>query len=211
MARLFTGSSKGEDARDGGVKCRNFGSSPTPSCLARSALMSNAISLAVLFIGLACTVCAAKRLPTLPAYALSSPVTAHALRLLPGDDLVQKILDHCESHCIGASTVLSCVGSLSEITLRLAGAEDMMTLTEELVIISLVGTVCSDREHHFHCSVSRRDGSVIGGHCKGAATVRTTAEVMLGVLPGLQFSRDMDDATGYKELQIKPAKLRRDE
>ena len=167
--------------------------------------MSLSQGMLCLFIGLACTVCAAKRLGVGPssAYALSSPVTCHALRLLPGDDLIQKVLDHCEHHGIGASTVLSCVGSLSEITLRMAGAQDIIHLREELEIISLVGTACADREHHFHCSVSRSDGTVVGGHCKGAAPVRTTAEVMLGVLPGLAFSRDMDGATGYKELQIK--------
>ena len=100
--------------------------------------------------------------------------------------------------------MLSCVGSLSEITLRLAGAEELLTLREELEVISLSGTLCDDGEHHLHCSVSRRDGSVVGGHCKGAAPVRTTAEVVLGVLPGVRFERAHDEATGYKELRVSP-------
>ena len=137
--------------------------------------------------------------------ALRSPlVSALALRLSPGDDLVRALVDHCAAERTSAACVLSCVGSLSEITLRLAGAEELLTLREELEVISLSGTLCDDGEHHLHCSVSRRDGSVIGGHCKGAAPVRTTAEVVLGVLPGVRFERAHDEATGYKELRVSP-------
>ena len=137
------------------------------------------------------------------AYPLSSPMSVHALRLLPGDDMVQSLLDHCQANELTSACVLTCVGSLGSVTLRMAAAQEVVTLTEELEIISLVGTVCADREHHLHCSVSRRDGSVIGGHCKGPAPIRTTAEVMLGVMPSLTFAREHDTSTGYKELQIR--------
>ena len=132
-----------------------------------------------------------------------SPIHAHALRLMPGDDLVVRLLDHCEAHGIRAGTIVSCVGSLSCITLRMAAAQEITSYSEELEIISLSGTVCADRNHHLHCSVSRRDGSVIGGHCKGPAVVRTTAEIIVGLLPDLEFSREHDEATGYLELQIR--------
>lgn len=139
------------------------------------------------------------------AYTLSSPMHVHALRLQPGDDLVQALLDHCEEHQLSAVSVMTCVGSLSECTLRMAAAQEVVDFKEELEIVSLVGTMAADREHHLHISLSRRDGSVIGGHCKGVATIRTTAEVILGVLPALLFAREMDGATGYKELQIRSA------
>jgi predicted DNA-binding protein with PD1-like motif len=35
--------------------------------------------------------------------------------------------------------------------------------------------------------------------------VRTTAEVLVALLPGYRFSREMDEATGFKELQIRSA------
>ena len=139
------------------------------------------------------------------ASPLASPLTAHVLRLLPGDDLVQALIGHCNEHKLSAACVLSCVGSLGSVTLRMAAAQEVVTFTEELEIVSLVGTVCADREHHLHCSVSRRDGSVLGGHCKGPAPVRTTAEIVIGVLPSLTFAREFDDVTGYKELQIRRA------
>ena len=138
----------------------------------------------------------------LHAAAMKSLMIVHALRLMPGDDLVESILDYCQAHALGATTIVSCVGSLSRATLRLAAAQEICTYEEELEIVSLVGTVGRDRAHHLHCSLSRRDGSVIGGHCKGAAHIRTTAEVMLGELPELEFTRTLDPATGYQELQI---------
>ena len=137
-----------------------------------------------------------------PPPSVASPLSVTALRLMPNDDLVQSILDHCEAEKHSATSVLTCVGSLSKLMLRLAGAEEIVTLTEELEIVSLVGTLCANRDHHLHCSVAKRDGSVVGGHIKGAATIRTTAEVVLGVLPSMSFAREMDEATGYKELSI---------
>ena len=158
-----------------------------------------AIALALVIKGAAAYSVAAKA----AAKAFISPITAHALRLSPGDDLVQSLVEHAAANKIGAASVLMCVGSLTTITLRMAAAEKIITLTEPLEIISLQGTVCDHSgDHHLHCSVSRRDGSVIGGHCKGPATIATTAEVVLGVMPALKFVREMDAATNYKELQI---------
>ena len=46
-------------------------------------------------------------------------------------------------------------------------------------------------------------GTVIGGHLCAGARVRTTAELVIGLLPEWQFSRKLDLDTGYAELQIK--------
>ena len=140
------------------------------------------------------------------SYAYASPMIAHAIRLMPGDDLVATLCEHCQRHKVSAATVVSCVGSLSTVTLRMAAAQEILTYNEELEIVSLVGTLCADGNHHLHCSVSRRDGSVLGGHCKGPAKIRTTGEVVLGILPEVTFTRAVDDATGYLELQISQTK-----
>jgi hypothetical protein len=92
--------------------------------------------------------------------------------------------------------------------LRLAGADAFLDLEESLEIVSLVGTICADADHHLHCAVARADGSVLGGHIKGPAIVATTAEVVLGEMGDLDFSRELDDATGYQELQIGLHRLR---
>ncbi len=44
---------------------------------------------------------------------------------------------------------------------------------------------------------------MIGGHLCVGSLVRTTAELVIGLLPEWQFSRKLDLATGYAELQIK--------
>jgi predicted DNA-binding protein with PD1-like motif len=44
---------------------------------------------------------------------------------------------------------------------------------------------------------------VIGGHLGAGSLVRTTAELVIGLLPEWQFSRRLDLATGYAERQIK--------
>ena len=62
----------------------------------------------------------------LPTPTGASPLYAHVLRLQPGDDLVDALLDHCQGHTISAATVMSCVGSLSNVALRMAGAEEVM-------------------------------------------------------------------------------------
>jgi hypothetical protein len=44
---------------------------------------------------------------------------------------------------------------------------------------------------------------VIGGHLCAGSLVRTTAELVIGLLPDWRFSRELDLASGYAELQIK--------
>lgn len=50
----------------------------------------------------------------------TSPTRAHALRLRPGDDLRSALLAYVAQHGIEAGAVLTCVGSLTVATLRLA-------------------------------------------------------------------------------------------
>ena len=48
-------------------------------------------------------------------------------------------------------------------------------------------------------------GKVTGGHMGPGCMVRTTAEVLVMLLPGHRFSQEIDPATGYKELFVGPA------
>ena len=50
--------------------------------------------------------------------------------------------------------------------------------------------------------MSRNDGSVIGGHVMGGR-VFTTLELVVGTLPGVEFVREIDNATGYDELVVR--------
>jgi predicted DNA-binding protein with PD1-like motif len=102
-----------------------------------------------------------------------------------------------------AGCMISAVGSLSVAHLRLAGASETTTICGELEIISLSGTLSPDGAH-LHIAIADSSGAVIGGHLGPGSLVRTTAELVIGLLPEWRFRRELDPATGYAELQISP-------
>ena len=125
------------------------------------------------------------------------------LRLTPGDDLRQALETWMGEQQEQAGCLISAVGSLSLAKLRLAGATQATAIQGELEILSLSGTLSPDGAH-LHIAVADSRGTVIGGHLCAGALVRTTAELVIGLLPDWQFSRELDPATGYPELRITP-------
>ena len=125
------------------------------------------------------------------------------LRLQPGDDLRCALEAWMGDQQEQAGCVISAVGSLSVAQLRLAGAAEATAIHGELEILSLSGTLSPDGAH-LHIAVADRRGTVIGGHLCAGSLVRTTAELVIGLLPDWQFSRELDPATGYPELRITP-------
>ena len=89
------------------------------------------------------------------------------------------------------------------VQLRLAGASEATTICGELEILSLSGTLSPDGAH-LHIAIADQQGAVIGGHLCAGSVVRTTAELVIGLLPEWRFSRELDPATGYAELWISP-------
>lgn len=153
---------------------------------------------------------------------LSGSLHAHACRLLPGSDLVPGLQQQASAASSSSAVfVLTCVGSLSELTLRMAnatpaGADEQnddsrdcfRSWKEPLEIVSLVGTFATNPttkaeevKFHLHLSVSDASGSVFGGHLV-AGRVHTTVELVLGSLEGVQFDRSYDADTGYNELVV---------
>jgi len=92
--------------------------------------------------------------------------------------------------------------SLSLVQLRFAGAAEATAIRGDLEILSLSGTLSPDGAH-LHIAIAGSSGAVIGGHLCAGSLVRTTAELVVGLLPDWQFSRELDPATGYAELQIR--------
>ena len=123
------------------------------------------------------------------------------LRLKPGDDLRAELEKVLAEQGAQAACVVSAVGSLSRAVLRYANRPEGRELLEPLELIFLSGTLSADGAH-LHASVSDANGEVRGGHVMPGCIVRTTAEVVVGLLPGWAFRREVDDATGYKELVI---------
>ena len=127
----------------------------------------------------------------------------YALRLRPGDDLRQALLAFVQVQHVRAGAVLTCVGSLTVATLRLANQEGPTEYRGPFEIVSLVGTL-STNGSHLHLAVADGTGRTLGGHLLDGCRVYTTAEIVLGELPGLEFRRETDPAFGYQELAVYP-------
>ena len=129
-----------------------------------------------------------------------------AFRLRPGTDLLDELQRLTGAHALRAGLILTCVGSLSRAHLRMPGAvgeEDVFRTWEEpMEIVSLTGTLCPEGLH-VHISLARPDGHCIGGHLAPGCIVNTTAELVIGELEDVEFTRPLDPETGYDELSVR--------
>jgi predicted DNA-binding protein with PD1-like motif len=125
------------------------------------------------------------------------------LRLSPGVDPVESLLDACKENGWTAAFVVSAVGSLDKATLRFAAQPEPTQIVGPLELVSLSGTLSLDGPH-LHASVSDAQGNVFGGHLRPGSKIRTTAEILVTVLPDVVFRRRPDPRTGFRELVIEP-------
>ena len=140
---------------------------------------------------------------TLPPVAPSSPLKTYALRLRPGDDLRQQLNAFALANGLQAAALLTCVGSLTDVTLRLANQPGPTHYRGHFEILSLVGTFSASGSH-LHLAVADSTGRTLGGHLLDGCRVYTTAEIVLGELTELEFGREIDPTFGYQELSVRP-------
>jgi predicted DNA-binding protein with PD1-like motif len=157
----------------------------------------------LLLLGLLASPAPAQQAPA--AMSSSSSLQAYALRLKPGDDLRQQLTAFVAAHHLEAGAVLTCVGSLTEVSLRLANQENATHYHGHFEIVSLVGTLSATGGGHLHLAVADSTGRTLGGHLLDGCRIYTTAEIVLGALPDLRFTRETDPTFGYRELVVKPA------
>ena len=100
--------------------------------------------------------------------------------------------------------MVSGIGSLDGAWIRYAGASVATRVEGDLEILTLAGSLSPDGVH-LHISVSDAQGRVVGGHVAPGCIVRTTAEILLALLPDLRFSRERDPASGWDELVVRPS------
>jgi predicted DNA-binding protein with PD1-like motif len=128
----------------------------------------------------------------------------YPLRLVPGQDLRAALQEFAAAHGAAAAFVLQGIGSLDVARLRFAGTDAPTALHGDLEILTLAGSL-SPAGPHLHMSVSDAQGRVTGGHVCAGCTVRTTAEILVALLPAHRFERVHDAATGCAELVVHPA------
>ncbi|CAF2357921.1 unnamed protein product [Rotaria sp. Silwood2] len=99
--------------------------------------------------------------------------------------------------------IMTCVGSIKAMRLRMASTTDVIDLTTPHEIVSLVGTLDSEGQH-IHGSFSDRTGQVVGGHvlAENPMIVFTTVEIVLAECENVTFTREMCNESGYPELVI---------
>lgn len=126
----------------------------------------------------------------------------HAFRLTKGDDLKKAICAYCQNHNINTAIVLSAVGCLDCLNIRLAKAEKTLKLTQDFEIVALIGTI-SVGQAHLHIAASDENGNTLGGHLLDGSFVNTTSEIVLGELETYASQRVFDSKTGYDEIVFK--------
>ena len=122
-----------------------------------------------------------------------------ALRLQRGDDLRICIQNACKE--IDTAVVLSGVGCLYKVKIRLAKAIEYLEKEENYEIVSLTGTI-SKGHAHIHISLSDEHGNTIGGHLEQGCLIDTTCELVLGELQEYSSVREFDEETGYDEIRF---------
>ncbi|KAL3807552.1 hypothetical protein ACHAXA_001136 [Cyclostephanos tholiformis] len=112
----------------------------------------------------------------------SGAVTAHCLRLKPGDELMSSlkraastILGGSATEPCGSAFVITAVGSLQDVALRLANASRMdgdrnndgndirRYRNRRFEIVSLTGTFGRYNGCHVHISLADAEGKTLGG------------------------------------------------
>jgi uncharacterized protein len=131
-----------------------------------------------------------------------STISTYAFRLKPGEDLKMGIEKIVKEKGIKAGWVSTCVGSLTDYTIRFANQPAGATGAGHFEIVSLVGTV-SVNGSHLHLSISDSLGTTTGGHLMPGCKVYTTAEIVLQATDKYDFVREKDGTTPWEELQVR--------
>jgi len=125
----------------------------------------------------------------------------YVFRLKPGEDLRKSIEAIVKEKNIEAGWINTCVGSLTDYTIRFANQQEGCSGSGHFEIVSLTGTV-SVNGCHLHISMSDNTGKTIGGHLLEGCKIYTTAEIVIGTTSAYEFKREKDGTTDWEELQV---------
>ena len=129
----------------------------------------------------------------------------HIIRLKPGEDLLESIQRYVLNNQIEAGWMVTCAGSLTDYSIRMANQPDATIGSGHFEIVSLTGTL-SNAGAHLHLCISDSTGKTIGGHMMTGNKIYTTAEIVIQSDSSFTFTREQDGSTPWKELQIRKKK-----
>lgn len=132
----------------------------------------------------------------------------YALRLPPGTDVLEAIIDFCETHSITDGIIMSALGSWQKAVFcnptdlpdgRIGYGEPTI-LEGYYELINLSGMICHDKEGkivpHIHLSISDMNGNSYGGHMQLGCEVLLTTDLVIGSFSGLVMGRRYDERMG---------------
>ena len=125
----------------------------------------------------------------------------YTFRLKSAQDLFDSIESFAREHHIEAGCVLTGIGSLTRLAVRLADRDRPSEFEGHFEIVSLAGTV-SIHGSHLHISASDGDGKTIGGHLVSGSKIYTTAEIVLAAFTDTVYQREFAEDSGYEELVV---------
>ncbi len=135
-------------------------------------------------------------------FASSSHCSFYFLRLSPGDDLRKSLTQFCIDNKITAGSIVSGVGSLKTIKLRKADSNAFYESNQPHEVLTISGLLSNDGVH-LHLSIADKEARVYGGHLSDGNLIFTTAEIVIASFPNVEFARELDAQTGFKELLIR--------
>lgn len=126
----------------------------------------------------------------------------YLLRLKPNQDIKLELLRYAQERNIKTASIVSAVGSVSSMKVRIADGKTIASDTYNREVLSLSGTLINGKIHaHIGAISTRMD--VFGGHLMEGCIVHTTMEVtLLDLSEDVQAERIFDSETGYDELNV---------
>ncbi|SDI89570.1 PPC domain-containing DNA-binding protein [Natribacillus halophilus] len=134
-----------------------------------------------------------------------------AVRVLPGSDAVQGLIDACQKHGIKAGGIASMIGSFQNAQFMCiepdptsktgASFTGKMDVEGPVELLSGQGLICDqdgDIFIHLHAVMVDKNQKVFGGHIeRGYCTVLNTLEVIIVEGEDMILSRENDSETGF--------------
>lgn len=129
----------------------------------------------------------------------------YPIRLAPGIDPYIYLEKWVDDRRIEAAVILSCLGSLTEASVRFANQPEQTLMKGPFEILNLTGFM-SSHGSHYHICLADEKGISKGGHLMAGSKIYTTVELLIGIMDDYQFLRTMDPQSGYEELDIRQIK-----
>lgn len=125
------------------------------------------------------------------------------LRLRPDEELSAALRALAAREHLAAASVVSAVGSLTDVSLRYANQHERTALHGHFEVVSLSGYL-AEGELHLHMAVSDERGETRGGHVLDGNRVFTTLVLVVQEHAGYRYTRVRDATTGRDELVVVP-------